>query len=276
MSLKVLLKLRDASISECETKHAEISKLAKKVRCTRIAGGVTSLVGTTLTIVGFGLVPVTLGGSIALTVLGAGIGLTGGGLSIGSIITGRLVPNKKQKEVNAILKIDIQLTEQFNKLVEKWKSILESIEEEGGHGNREDILALILGGGHLARLSTVAAKTGISGGQLARAALQSTAVVTARSFQSAARGIAFAGVAIALLTVPFDIYEIVSNSIKLHKGSETKHIKRINEILSSLHNEQQSMKQMMDNLTPNVRAANPGMSLEPPAFLSRETSTTPI
>lgn len=258
MSLKVLLKLRDASILECERKRTEISELCKNVRGTRVAGGVTSLVGGVMAITGFVLLPFTLGASLALTGVGAAVGVAGGGLSIGSIITDKVVSNKKLRNFDAILEIDKQLTGQFNKLITKLNEIIETVEKEGSYGDKEKVFALILyGGSQLARVGTVVTKTGISGGQLTRIVIQGTAF-TVRAVGSAARGVAIVGGVVSALTIPLDIYEIASNSIRLHKGSESDEMKFFNEKIEMLCKEREEIQQMMDNLTPVDVQAMPG------------------
>lgn len=245
LSLKVLSKLREASITELETKRDDILKLCRNARATRAAGAATSLVGGVMTIAGFALIPVTLGGSIALSVVGAGVGVTGGALSIASTVTDKVKSKGKLKNAQAILEIDRQLTEHVNELFTKLNKIIENEHRRHPNLSQDEAISIVLHGGHqLVRIGAVVSKTSASGLHIARTAIQGS-VFALKVAGPAAKGVAVVGGVVTALTIPLDIYELVSNSVQLYRKSETDAIKWFNEQLGLLREEKEKMEKML-------------------------------
>ena len=70
----------------------------RNVKITRITGSVAAIAGTSITILGFALTPVTFGGSIALTIVGTSIGTAAGLTSIRASITDMILTKSEVGE----------------------------------------------------------------------------------------------------------------------------------------------------------------------------------
>jgi len=69
---------REELIALLKTTREELLEIHQKVNICKVAGSSTSIVGGVLTIVGLALIPVTLGGSMAIAVAGGIVGGAGG------------------------------------------------------------------------------------------------------------------------------------------------------------------------------------------------------
>ena len=239
----MLVKLREATVVELERIKEDIFDVCQKTRRSRMAGAITSLVGGGLAAVGFGLIPVTFGGSIALSVIGAGVGVAGGAVSIASTVTDKVMSKGKLKQAQAIVNIDKQLTEQVNDLFIKLHKILESIQRKDPSTTREQVMAVLLQGHHLLRVGAVAARSV----HIARTVIQGS-VFALKVAGPAARGIAVVGGVATVLTIPLDLYELISNSVKLYKKSDTDATKWFNEQLALLRKQQKDIEQINEEL----------------------------
>ncbi|XP_041379665.1 uncharacterized protein LOC121392580 [Gigantopelta aegis] len=174
-----------------------------------------------MSVAGFALIPFTFGGSLLLTGIGAGIAVAGGVTAIGATIADLVINKKELREANDLLTLDRQLCQVMNSLRENIRNIAERIASEDPRVNVEQVIVGILRGGQNAvRVGMAGIKAGITVAQLAEmggiAALEGS-VFALRLTSVAARGIAVVGGLVSALIIPLDIYEIVSNSIKLSK-----------------------------------------------------------
>ena len=238
LALEVLYKLRNATITKLEQERKSIFTICQNARRSRIAGSVTSLTGGVLAIIGLGLIPVTLGGSIALSVVGAGVSVAGGAVSIASIVTVWVMSKRKFKKAKAIINVDRQLTEQVNALNEKMP--------QQSPTSREEAVTVAFQGRQIVRTVAVTATAATGGAQIARSAVHG-GLFALRVTASAARGVAIVGGVATALTVPLDIGELIYNSVKLYKKSKTKDAKWFDEHLESLRTE---LKKIEENETP--------------------------
>ena len=242
LALNVLSKLRKATAEKLERDRNKIFSICQNVRRLRIAGSVTSLIGGGLAVVGLGLIPVTFGGSIALSVIGAGAGVAGGAVTIASTVTDKVMSKLKLKQAKAIIDIDRQLTEQVNEiLMERYVNI--AIRDNPA-ASREEAVAVVLQSRQLVRFGAVTANAATSGVQVARSALHGSAFAF-RVTATAARGVAIVGGVVTVLTVPLDLGELIYNSVKLHNRSETRAIKWFDEQLELLHATLEEIENML-------------------------------
>ena len=232
LAFYVLSKLRKATIEKLDKDRQKIFSICQNVRRSRITGSITSLVGGGLAVVGLGLIPVTFGGSIALSVIGAGVGIAGGAVIIASTVTDKVMSKHKLKQAKAIIDIDRQLMEQVNEiLMERYINIAK---RRNPAASGEEAVVVVLQSRQLLRTGAVTANAITSGVQVTRSALYGSAFAF-RVTGTAARGVAIVGGVVTVLTVPLDLYELIYNSVKLYKRSETKVIKWFDEQLELLH-----------------------------------------
>ena len=229
LALEVLCKLRNATITKLEQVRKSIFTICQNVRRSRIAGSVTTVTGGALAIIGLGLIPVTFGGSIALSVVGAGVGVAGSAVSFASIVTDKVLSKGKLKEAKAIIDIDRQLTEQVNILIKRMPQEIAA--------PREEAVTVALQGHQVIRTVAVRASTGV---QVARSASHGGLFAL-----RVARDVAVVGVAIAF-TVPISFGELIDSSVKLYKKSETKAVKWFDEQLESLHTQQKEIEKLLE------------------------------
>ena len=254
LALEVLYKLRNATIIKLEQERESIFTICQNVRRSRIAGSVTSLTGGALAIIGLGLIPVTLGGSIALSVVGAGVSVAGGAISITSTVTDKVMSKGKLKEAEAIIDIDRQLTEQVNSLIKKMSQEMpQEMPQESPASTKEEAVTVAFQSRQLIRTAAVTASAGTGGAQVARSAFHG-GLFALRVTGSAARGVAIAGGVATALTVPIDLGELIYNSVKLYKKSETKAAKWFDEQLESLRTQQKEIEKLLEeNKTPTEK-----------------------
>ena len=246
IALEVLCKLRNATIIQLEQERKNILTICQNARRSRIAGSVTSLTGGALAIVGLGLIPVTLGGSIALSVVGAGVSVAGGAISIASTVTDKVMSKGKLKKAKAIIDIDRQLTEQVNVLIEKMP--------QESPASREEAVTVVFQGRQVIRTVAVTASAATGGAQVARSAIHGS-LFTLRVAGSAARGVPIVGGVATALTVPIDLGELIYNSVKLYKKSETEATKWFDEQLKSLRTQEKEIEKLLEeNETPTEAA----------------------
>lgn len=246
MALILWVKMRKRTIEDLKTKRDKIIQVCKDARRTRVAGAVTSLIGGGLTVVGLGLIPVTLGGSLALSVVGAGIGVAGGVTSVSATFANAVISKTNLKHTQAIIEVDQQLSQQINKLGMEIKDIAQTIHEENPSEKIEDIVTSFLQGGKVLNMSLAAAKGAVATSQFARIggpiAIRAMTILAARVTGAAAK-VSVAGGVVSLLIVPLDIYEIASNVYKLCKRSESSATKWLNEQIEQLQCQMNDIEQ---------------------------------
>ena len=250
MALDVWLPMRRNVIEELETKKERIVEVCRKVRISRIAGGAAGVTGGIMSVAGFALIPFTFGGSLLLTGIGAGIAVAGGVTAIGATIADLVINKKELREANDLLTLDRQLCQVMNSLRENIRNIAERIASEDPRVNVEQVIVGILRGGQSAvRVGMAGIKAGITVAQLAEmggiAALEGS-VFALRLTSVAARGIAVVGGLVSALIIPLDIYEIVSNSIKLSKQSPTAASKWLQEQIDFLKLQEEEIKKTQE------------------------------
>lgn len=262
MALSLWLKMRKGTIKDLEKKRDKIIQVCRDARRSRVAGALTSLVGGGLAVVGLGLIPVTFGGSLALSVVGAGIGVAGGITSVGATFANAIISKANLRDTQAIIEVDKQLCEQINKLGMELKHIAQTIQEENPSEKIEDIVTSFLQGGKVINMGLAAAKGAVAATQFARisgtVAVRTMTILAARVTGAAAK-VSVAGGVVSVLIVPLDIYEIASNVYKLYNKSESSAIRWLNEQIEQLQCEMKDIEEELkdaeseDNMTDDQR-----------------------
>ncbi|KAK6183270.1 hypothetical protein SNE40_010781 [Patella caerulea] len=98
--------------------------MVKRVRISKISGSVAGIVGTTMTIVGVVAAPLTLGTSLIVTAVGAGIGIAGGVTGGGATVADLVISKQRKKEMDALLQDDRKLLEKLGDEEVKFYKVL--------------------------------------------------------------------------------------------------------------------------------------------------------
>lgn len=195
------------SIGKILKTRSRVSKAKIGFSSMSIAGGVTSTVG-------MGLLPVTLGGSLGLSILGGLIAVLGGvGSSTSTVVENIIVKRELRKVYNSI-EMDTGLCKiilaQFKSLEKERKITDDSIltEEEQDSSHQRNLSDMQLSMDSLATKHSLVVK------QKSKASALRTGCVLGTSIGSVAvKGFMPAG---NIITIPLDIYEILI-AIRHHK-----------------------------------------------------------
>ena len=205
------------------------------------------LTGTVVSIIGFALLPVTLGFSLGLTVGGALVAICGGAVSsTGSIYKIGLVYSKS-KQIRKEIALDAQLSCMMqNKLVR-----LEQVFEQCSQVPvpipiRSTTIRLVMQSiQSVVRLGTVGkamvlfGEVSLTGGVLAVRLALSTARL------SVAAVIPIIGIGLSIATIPIDVTDICHACCHLRRGKESHIIQWIQEQVECLR---EKMNNVLDNL----------------------------
>ena len=250
MALEIWRHMRESTVEYLEEIRDKLKQVCQYVRASRAGGGATSIVGGVFAVAGLALIPVTLGGSLGLTVAGAAVGVAGGVTSIGAILAKIGICKAKLKKVEEIIEVDKQLSVQVNELSEKLEAIATELLKAHDNPNvtREEVIVSLLQGGKFLRMGLAATRTGVSVSQVAKAggtAAVQGAILAGRITGAAARVVAVAAVGgvVSVLILPLDIYELVSNSYKLSQNSVSRAVELIDEQLVLLKQERDNLQE---------------------------------
>ena len=109
MTLKLLVPVRETALKLLCENESLIIKACDDVYTSKVVGGTGGLAGTLFTVTGLALIPVTMGISLTLTGIGAGMGVAGGitaGIySLASSIEGKAM----LKDLKCVMDLDSQL-----------------------------------------------------------------------------------------------------------------------------------------------------------------------
>lgn len=209
----------------------KLQRMNRDVRISRIAGASTSIVGGVVAVVGFALIPVTFGGSLALTVVGTVVGVAGGATSAGATIADMVKTKICTKEAAETLKADQEQTTEINEILEEMATMVQKVQCEHSDIPKAKILSLMLRGGQgVGYISTLVAKFTIEGLEIARVG----SIAALRLTGAGLRGAAIAGGVVSGLLIPIDIVDIAFNATKLFKKSDSKATEQLSKHISDL------------------------------------------
>ncbi|XP_028843434.1 lysine-specific demethylase 6B-like isoform X2 [Denticeps clupeoides] len=92
-----------SQIAELHNIADNLDKISKRNRVMGITGGTTGAVGGVAAVVGIVLAPVTMGASLAVTAVGSGMALAGGGMGAGAAITNKRSTSVERRRVERIV-----------------------------------------------------------------------------------------------------------------------------------------------------------------------------
>ena len=196
--------IRCKTIDKIEEKKEEIMSIVYKARATKLGATISGMVlGGSLVITGIALIPFTLGGSIAVSVVGGVVGAAAAGVGIGASIASKVFSNKELKKAQQHINLDHQISLILNNDAKKYNEIGTS-----SHVPESSLLGL-QGAVAIGRSAGAGIAIGIEGAvETAALAVRTTGRVT---------GMALAGASLAV-TIPMDIGFIVYHSYHIHKS----------------------------------------------------------
>ena len=229
--------VREETIKQVKETATELEKHRRNVNISRITGSTVSTGGTAAVITGFALAPVTLGGSLALSIVGAGASVAGGATAAGASIADTAIQKASLKKIQKQIDDD-------NMQVEVVRQMAEDIQEVIEH-NQDDIQV-----GSAAAMTTQAVNSAVRVGNVGMKAAELATIGTleigAAAFRvgtAAAKGVAGAALALSIITIPIDLAEIIRSGHNLRKGSQTDAVKKLNTFADQLEEQMQSIKE---------------------------------
>lgn len=246
MALNVWSPMRKETINELAKKKDELVALGSDIRISKIAGSSASIVGGFTTVVGLALAPFTLGTSLIVAGVGAGVATLGGVTTVGATIADAAITKRKLKEAGEILEVDNQLCQIVDDLYSQLKELAGKISKASKISQEDVIVAALQGGENVLRLGVVVytsaeiismgGVTAIEGGVLA-----------ARVGGAALSGAAVVGGVLAVAVMPINIYDLASNAYRLSHSSPTKAVENIEKRLKELEKQREKIEEMLES-----------------------------
>ena len=231
--------VRDVTIEEIEKTIEKLKVHRKNVNIARITGSGVSVAGSLIAILGFGLAPVTLGASLALSAGGIALAAAGGGTAAGASITDAVLQTSNVKHVQDQLARDNKQLDAISQTATEIKKVFDSTRQKCP-GISTRVFAAVFGGVIIqgfARTTNVAVRVAelIAYGNLEIGAL------ALRVGGAAAKGIAAAGIVLNVILLPLDLAEIIRSGNSLRKGSQTKAIEQLTDIVQKLKKQKKTI-----------------------------------
>ena len=199
-------------------KHEDNSRIAK------ITGSSASIVGTGLAIGGAIAAPFTFGTSLILTGVGVGVAVAGGTTVAGAQIANRLLRSSNVKNVNEALEKDKMATQKLENALVIYRNMQKSFRSAGINFTIPPAFVRI------------AAGVTFTAVQMARIFAGGAGETVFRSLGTASRALHVIGIVAGTVTLPIDIYTLVSTSIEVHKKTVADVVKEIRELAEQLEN----------------------------------------
>ncbi|XP_050409308.1 uncharacterized protein LOC126824168 [Patella vulgata] len=224
---------RKALVRILRDEAEKLNKLEKGVQKSEITGSAVGVIGGVMILAGVLGAPFTFGGSLSLTSAGGALGAAGGITGAGAAIAKSIITRNKRKEINKLLETDERL---MGKLNEKLKLV---------HASAK----LVFSGTKLvARLAKSVVKTLRVGDVAADAAK-----VGAKGLSKFSKTIKNGGAVLTAIAIPFEIYNIVSNSVDIHKGKQNELAKEFKRIANEIEGTEKHLNEMKSNLSNSVQ-----------------------
>lgn len=219
-TLEVLIKL-------LQRIQVDIDESYDKSRKAKVAGSVVSILGAGVSILGFALIPVTLGGSIVLAVGGGAAAAAGGLTTAGADIGYYVVSKTKMKDVDHLLKVDEEEREKLRECGEEYERLIKVFSDTAPENLRTQLKNFFKRNGEAPKIVIASSRgvyysfkivdVGIDGFKAAR-----TAIATAKAIKTgtgATWAVLRTGVtAMKLFGVAFDIASIPIDGLVLAKA----------------------------------------------------------
>ena len=222
--------IREETIQKIESLINDLKVHHRNVNISRITGSGVSIAGSLIAILGFGLAPVTLGGSIGLTAGGIAMAVAGGGAVASSSIVDTIIQKSNVKQAQQHLREDYDQLHTIQVITKIRNTVVATNERKECPGmRRRRVVGEVLGQGFI-RASTVGVRTA----EIAAAHTLEIGAAALRVGGTAARSVAAVGLVLNVVLIPINLVEIVRSSVSLAKGSQTKAVEKLIEIVKQL------------------------------------------
>ena len=261
-----LLQSREVLIKILTKIQEDIEQSYDKSRKAKVAGSVVSIAGAGVSILGFALIPVTLGGSIFLAIGGGAAAAAGGLTAAGADIGYYAVSKTKLEDAKSALKVDeeerknlLKCGEEYERLItvfsdtpkEKLSTQLKNFIHRNG-----DAPQIVVASGRGVYYSFKIIDVGADGIKIAR-----TAIATARGIK-AGTGATWAvlrtgftalkifGVVADIISIPLDGLVLAKASYDIHKFRTTRksNSNRANEVKDYIEKLEENEKELKGEL----------------------------
>ena len=219
--------------------HDHLRKEIAHARIMRIIGGSAGLIGTVVSIVGFGLLPVTLGFSLGLTVGGVLVAICGGIVSSTASIYKIGLVRSKPKQIEEEIVLETQLSCMMKEKLVRLKQVSKQCSQVPApvpiHGTMirlamQSIQAMVRLGTVTGKVVVLLGEVGLRGGVLAVRLTLSTA----RLSVAAVRAIPIVGIVLSAATIPIDVADMAHACYYLQRRKENRIIQWLQEQVDQL------------------------------------------
>ena len=239
--------VREETIQKIKTTTANLKVHHRNVNISRITGSTVSIVGSAMAIAGFAIAPITFGASVGLSVPGIALAVAGGGTAAGASIADTVIQKSNVRQAQEQLRDDydqLHTIYVIDKVIENNVTIAERHNCRVGKDKLVGVFGEVLTQGFL-RASNV----GVRVAEIAAFNTLEIGAAAVRVGGAAAKGIAAAGIALNAVLIPIDLIEIVRSSVSLAKGSQTKAIKKLTDIVEQLEEQKKAIAAALENQT---------------------------
>ena len=222
---------REASVRTLRALADKLMEHHNNVHIAKVAGSSASVAGFVLTSVGFGLSFFTFGASLVLSGIGIGVGAAGGVTNAGSMIAEAYIQKDTYNAAQKIIDDDREAAEAIEMLAEEF-------EKEA----KKTIIANGLKAGVTGALVVKnCVETGLKfGARIVGIAANEGGETFFRGLSVAGRAVHVGGFVFSVITLPFDLYTLVTSSIEIDaarkgdQGNETDAGKTLRELADEL------------------------------------------
>lgn len=226
IAIEKWIPVREETIEKIETSIETLRVHHRNVNISRITGSTVAIAGTTLALVGLALTPVTFGASIGLSVGGTALAVTGGGTAAGASIADRVIEKSNIKQAQEQLTRDYEKLKEIRDIAEDINSKTNDIRQQCpgvSSAQFDGVLGKII----LGRVALPNSGTASIGSTLGSALISSITV---------------AGELLNVVLMPINMIEIVRSSVSLAKGSQTRAIKQLKDLVEKLIEQKEAIK----------------------------------
>jgi hypothetical protein len=217
--LKKLISSKENIKYECENISKKLKEHENNSRIAGLTGGVVGTIGGAIATGALILAPFTAGATLPIAAIGGVIGGAGGALNIGTTITKLVLINDLCKDANKLLEADMIETQKFN---DKIETLVNNIKQTGNLAL--DIFELATKGAF--NIANISFKSGLAAADVAKIVLRSTL-----------------NSSLTILSTIFSIYEVVSTSIDIHRGTVSPQAENLDKMIAQLEIEIEKMKE---------------------------------